>query len=176
MKPTPTLFLTLIVVWLLWSGHYTPMLLGFGTLSALGVVALCRRMRIVDPESIPIHLTARYLRYLPWLLGQVALANLDTVRKILSFNHPVRPLWLEIRASQRTDLGRATFANSITLTPGTVTVDARGRTLAVHALTLVAADSLLSGEMDRRVNATERPVQAKTEDGQPRHGQLRDSL
>ena len=158
MKPTLSLFLTLIAFWLLWSGHYTPMLLTFGAASCLGVVVLCRRMRIVDPESIPIHLTMRYLRYLPWLLGQVTLANLDTVRKILSFNHPARPLWLEIRAGQRTDLGRATYANSITLTPGTVTVDARGRTLAIHALTHQAADGLLDGEMDRRVSETERPV------------------
>ena len=60
-----------------------------------------------------------------------------------------------VRASQRTTAGVATYANSITLTPGTITVRLRGNDLTVHALTSDGALDLEGGAMDRRVNRFE---------------------
>ena len=156
MKAGLNLFVVLFGMWLAWSGHYTPMLIGFGVVSCAGVVLLCHRMGIVDREGLPLDLTWRTLSYAPWLTIEVIKSNVDLVRRVLTPSMPISPEIVEIQASQKTDLGRVTFANSITLTPSTVTLEAtsEGR-IVVHALTKEVADDLRSGEMDRRARRWE---------------------
>jgi len=150
-----SLSVTLMVVWLLWSGHYTALLVGLGTLSCLFVAYLARRMYLADPEGHPVHLLGRGLVFSPWLIWAVIKSNLEVARLILRPHLEVSPRIVRVRATQSTDLGRAVYANSITLTPGTVTVDIEGDILTVHALTEAAEADLLSGEMDRRVTTME---------------------
>ncbi|MFH1566672.1 MAG: Na+/H+ antiporter subunit E [Gemmatimonadota bacterium] len=155
MAHTISLGVSMMVVWLLWSGHYDGLMVGLGVLSAAGSAFLARRMYLADPEGHPVHLVGRGLRYAPWLVWSVVKSNLDVARRILSPGLPISPRIVQVRATQRTDLGRAVLANSITITPGTVTVDLEGSLLTVHALTEAAAQDLLTGEMDRRVTAME---------------------
>jgi multicomponent Na+:H+ antiporter subunit E len=155
MRYTLSLTGVLFGVWLLWSGHFTGFLMTMGALSVVGVVLTVRRMREVDHESAPLGITLRAIRYAPWLLWQVVKANLDVARRILDPRLPIRPRLVRITASQRTDQGRVIYANSITLTPGTVTVAVEGRELTVHALTAEAEAELLRGDMDRRVRRVE---------------------
>ncbi len=143
------------VVWLLWSGHYTPLLLTLGAGSCLLVLFLTRRMGLLDEEGVPVHLTPRLLLYIPWLIWAIVRANVDVALRILSPRLPIAPRLLRIRPGQRTALGRAIYANSITLTPGTLTCDADGEEFTVHALTQEAADDLESGLMDRKVRHLE---------------------
>jgi multicomponent Na+:H+ antiporter subunit E len=112
-------------------------------------------MNVIDEESEPYELGLRPLFYVPWLLWEIAKANLHVARVILTPSLPVHPRLLRIRATQKSNLGRVILANSITLTPGTVTLDVRDGTLLVHALTPKSADGLLSGDMDRRVTQLE---------------------
>ena len=139
------------VAWLLWSGRSDALLLGLGVVSCAAVLWLSLRMSVVDRESEPYHLGVRPALYLPWLLWQIALANLHVARVILTPRMPIQPRLLRVHASQKTDLGVVIYANSITLTPGTVALDVRGRSILVHALTDAAARGLANGEMDRRV-------------------------
>jgi multicomponent Na+:H+ antiporter subunit E len=88
---------------------------------------------------------------LPWLLWEIAKANVDVARRVLSRRPAIAPSLLRVRAGQRGDLGRAIYANSITLTPGTVSIEVAGDEITVHALTAEAADGLRTGEMDRKV-------------------------
>jgi multicomponent Na+:H+ antiporter subunit E len=156
MKHTVALFLLLMAVWLLNSGHYTALITGFGVLSCLLVVWLARRMGIVDAEGLPIHLLPRLPRYLPWIAKEVVVSNLDTARRILSLGWPkVSPRLFDVPTSQRTDVGRVLYANSITLTPGTVSIRVHGNKITVHAIAESVADDLLEGEMDRRVTRFE---------------------
>ena len=141
--------------WLLLSGHYGRLLLSLGFASTLGAVAIALRMEIVDRETYPIPLNLKALLYWPWLAREVIKANLDVARRILSPSLPISPTVITVKTSQRTDLGRVTFANSITLTPGTVSIDLQGDTIEVHALTEQAAQGLQKGEMDRRVTEME---------------------
>ncbi len=141
----------LVLTWLLWSGHTEPLLLVFGAVSVGIVIFLALRMDVIDAESEPYQLGSRPLLYVPWLLWEIAKANLHVARVILTPSLPVRPRLLRIRAEQKTDLGRVILANSITLTPGTVTLDVREGTLLVHALTAKSAEGLESGEMNRQV-------------------------
>lgn len=158
MRTTAGLFVLLFGTWLLWSGHYTPMLIGFGLGSCALVVLLAHRMGIVDEEGFPIRLAPRILRYLPWLAKEVIKSSLELTRRVISPGLPIGPEIIKLTASQRTDLGRTTYANSITLTPSTVTIEAESDgTLLVHAISPEAAEDLRGGEMDRQVTRMEGP-------------------
>ena len=156
MKYAVALGMTLFGVWLLWSGHYNPLLISFGAVSCLLVVLLSWRMDIVDEEAAPVQLGLRpFIFYAPWLAWRIVLANIDVARLILDPQLPVSPVIVRVKASQKGDLGRVIYANSITLTPGTVSVDMMGDVITVHALTTKFAESDQSGDMDRRVTQLE---------------------
>ncbi len=145
-------------LWLLLSGYFdVPLLLGFGVLSCALVVFVAWRTEVIDPEERPLRLrfNLHIFSYWPWLLWQIVLSNLDVAKRILDPKLPISPTPISLRPTQHSDLGRVIYANSITLTPGTVTTALSGDTLEVHALTREAADSLLEGDMDRRVTRLE---------------------
>jgi multicomponent Na+:H+ antiporter subunit E len=149
------ILLWLGLAWLLWSGHLEPLLLGYGAASCALVLWLALRMRLIDRESVPHHLLGGMLLYIPWLLLQIAKANLHVARVILTPSLPIRPRVIRVRATQQSELGNTIFANSITLTPGTVALDVRGGSILVHALTDQAAAGLTDGVMDSRVSRVE---------------------
>ena len=152
---TLSLFILLFLTWLLLSGIYTGLLLGLGVLSCLVVVAVCRRMKIIDPEGHPNHLIPGLLRYMPWLLWAIVKANIDVARRIVHPRLPMSPCVIQVETSQKTHLGQVIYANSITLTPGTVAVETDEGTIDVHALTREAAEDVRSGVMDGRVTDME---------------------
>jgi len=141
-----------MAVWLLNSGHYTPLLIGFGVASSLFVVFLSWRMGIVDREGLPVHLVPRALLYSPWLFKEIFKANVDVAQRVLTpFEPDISPRLFDTGVTQKSDLGRVIYANSITLTPGTVSIGVRGSYIVVHAIAEDVADGLQEGEMDRRV-------------------------
>jgi multicomponent Na+:H+ antiporter subunit E len=146
----------LFAFWLLLSGHYTPFLVAAGLGSAVAVVALARRMNVVDHEGHPIHLGPRALTtYWPWLLKEILKSGWDVSRIILDPRLPVSPTLVRFRPGQKTDVGLATHANSITLTPGTISVEVGKSEFLVHALTSAGAEGVESGDMDARVSRFE---------------------
>ena len=155
LRHTFNLSLFLFVIWLLLSGHYTPLLLVLGAVSTLLVVLVANRVDLVDREIHPVLLKPSALLYWLWLAGQVMKANIDVARRILDPRLPIAPTVIKLRATQRTELGRVSYANSITLVPGTVAIDVEGDAVTVHALTRAAAADLEGGEMDRRVSNME---------------------
>ena len=142
-------------IWLLWSGYFEPLLLGLGALSVVLTLWLSRRMQLLDRESAPLHLTWPFLRYLPWLIREILVANWAVIKLILLGRNAISPRWVIVQGRQRHDETLAVFANSITLTPGTVTVDVAGRGLLVHAIDEAAAEGLLTDDMNCRVAALE---------------------
>jgi multicomponent Na+:H+ antiporter subunit E len=145
----------LFVFWLVLSGHFEPRLIGFGAGSAAFVAYLAKRMDVVDHEGVPLHLGGRFWLYFPWLMKEIFVANLHVARIILTPGLPIDPLLVHYRASQKTDLGRAIYANSITLTPGTISTGVIGDDIEVHSLTWVDVDGREEDEMDRRVRWVE---------------------
>lgn len=139
------------VTWLLWSGLYKPLVLGLGVLSCALVTLIARRTGFFEPDVYALHLGPRLPGFWSWLLKEIAKANLAVARIILSPRLPVDPTIVTLDVSDLDPVSQATLANSITLTPGTLTVDLdRGR-LEVHCLTRDAAAELESGEMLRRM-------------------------
>lgn len=145
------LFLALLSIWLLWSGLYKPLVVGSGVVSAALCVLMVHRMRAMGGARVQVAPVARSLSYFPWLIREIARANASVIRIVLSPKLPIEPSVVTVTASQRTDLGRVIYGNSITLTPGTLTVDVDGDQFTVHALTSAGARQLQAGDMDTRV-------------------------
>lgn len=142
--------------WLLLSGHYTPLLLSFGVGSCVLVVYLSARMGVVDEEGVPFHLRGRFwVGYLPWLMKEIFVANVAVAKIILDPDLPISPRMVVFTGSQETDLGRAIYANSITLTPGTITTGVQGQEFEIHALTAEDLETNEQDEMDRRCTHVE---------------------
>ena len=147
--------LVLFCFWLVLSGIYTAITVPAGILSVIGVVALAHRMGIADDEGHPIHLSLGTLTYWPWLALEIAKSAWDVTKIILHPKLPISPTLIRIRASQRSAVGLATYANSITLTPGTITARVSGDEFLVHALVRGGAKDLAKGTMDQRVKKFE---------------------
>ena len=145
----------LFAFWVALSGHYTPILVTAGVLRAVVCVLAAVRMRVVDAEGHPIELFWGAVTYYPWLTLEIAKSAWAVTKVILHPSLPISPTMTVVRASQKTAAGVATYANSITLTPGTMTVGVNGSDLTIHALVKEGALDLEGGGMDRRVSQFE---------------------
>ena len=139
------LTLLLAIVWLCWSGQYGPLLLSFGVVSVLLTVWVSKTLEVIDDEGQPISWGAGPLWYFPWLIKEIIVANIDVIQRILSPSLNISPTWIKLPAKQSSRLGRVVFANSITLTPGTVSVELGDDFILVHALSKEGAESLVDG-------------------------------
>ena len=128
------------------------MLLALGLASILLVIFCASRLQILDEESMPVKIIPGLIRYVPWLTGQIIGSSLDVAKRILNPKLPISPAIIHVDAGQASDMGRVSFANSITLTPGTISLDVGDEKIEVHALTAEAATGLADGEMARRVH------------------------
>jgi len=145
--------LTLFGYWLLLSGHYTPFLVAAGAASSLAVVGFCLLKGITDEEGFPVEKLPRALAYWPWLGWQMVLSALKVTKLIIDPKLPISPTMVRVDALQRSAVGLTTYANSITLTPGTISVEVseRGNLIWVHAITRDGAEGFADDEMNRRV-------------------------
>jgi multicomponent Na+:H+ antiporter subunit E len=149
------LWLVVFGLWLLLSGHYVPLLISFGVVSSILIVWIAARLDVIDHEAIPLQIKFGYVAYLLWLGKEIAKANIDVAKLVLHPKLPISPVLLRVPATQNTDVGKVIYANSITLTPGTVSIEVEPNEILVHAITREAADGLASGDMDRRVDDIE---------------------
>jgi len=156
MKHTISLFLTLVAFWLLNSGHYSLLILSLGFASIALVLVITYKMDVVDQESQPIYLSYKIFGYYMWLIKEIIKANITVVKHIWLGANSISPTLKTIKISQKTDMGKVIYANSITLTPGTVAIDLVDNEITVHALIYKDIESLEIGEMDRRVTLLER--------------------
>jgi multicomponent Na+:H+ antiporter subunit E len=150
-----SLGLVLAILWWLLSGYFVPLLLSLGVLSVILSVVISRRMDVIDHEGQPLHLSWKIGFYWLWLLKEIFNSAVQVSGVILKKKMPIHPAMLHIKPTQRSEMGHVIFANSITLTPGTITVAMENGELLVHALSKEAADGLMTGDMDRRVTAVE---------------------
>lgn len=148
------LFIFYFLIWLLLSGHYNPLLLSLGLLSCALCLYVTWKANFIDNEGLPLHLLVRLPVYTIWLFKEIIKANIDTA-KIIILNDP-NPQNFRVKSSQKTEAGRVMYANSITLTPGTVTTQLDEDILEVHALTAEMAEDVKSGQMDKMVTWLER--------------------
>lgn len=142
----------LFVFWLILSGHFEPLLLGLGFASVVLTVILAKRMNVIDHESYPLHLSSRFPAFLVYIFYEIVKSNIDVAKRIMkSGGKSISPQLIDIPLPQKSDLGRVIYANSITLTPGTVSMALSKDTVTVHALTKATANDLCTGNMARAI-------------------------
>jgi multicomponent Na+:H+ antiporter subunit E len=147
----------LAVIWLANSGVYIPLITGLGLASVIFVVMLSRRMNLLDNEAIPFHLSKRLPAYYLWLIKQIVLSNVDVVRRVWGGSRSLSPQVADVKIGELSDMAKVIYANSITLTPGTVVLDLKGQNIRVHSISKEGMESLLEGELGRRIARLESP-------------------
>lgn len=157
------LFVVLFAVWLALSGHYTVFLILSGAVCAALCVALVVRMDRIDRVAPMVRLTWRTPLYWAWLTKEVFVSSIDVTRRVLHPKMPIDPLLERVPATQHTDIGLVTYANSITLTPGTLSTDVEKGEIEVHALSRSLMEDLEKSEMGRRISDLE-PLSRKADD------------
>ena len=115
----------------------------------------CPAYETLDHESHPVHLTWSVFSYIPWLILEIIKADLDVAKRVILGGSSIDPAVLEVKSTQKTELGQVIFANSITLTPGTTTMRIEDDTLLIHTVAREVGEDLLKGDMDRRVTRME---------------------
>ena len=149
-----TLFIILFGFWLLMSGYYTPLILSLGVISCLLCVYLTIKGKFLDNETLPIYFFPRLIQYTLWLIKEILKSNIQTAKVIIMKSE--EPELFSVKATQKTNEGKVTYANSITLTPGTVTTQIKNDIFEVHALTKDFGDDVRSSEMDKMVTWLEK--------------------
>lgn len=144
------LLLLLVAAWLLWSGIYKPLLLWLGAFSCLVSAYIAHRVGFFE-RSTGLHLIPRLPRFSLWLLVEIVKSSLEVVRLVLDPKLPISPTVVTIEAKTEDEVGQVILANSITLTPGTVTLDVFDNRLLVHCVTREGAEAIQAGEANRRV-------------------------
>ena len=150
-----SVIITLFAFWVVLSGYFTPFLLTMGVVSAVAVLWFAHRMDVIDHEGHPMHLSRSAVLYWPWLLKEIFKSAIDVSKIILNPALPISPTMVRVKSTQKSHIGQVTYANSITLTPGTISVDINGDEILVHALTREGAAGVADGDMDRRVTEFE---------------------
>jgi multicomponent Na+:H+ antiporter subunit E len=145
----------LLLVWFLLSGFFKTNFIVLGVLSSLFVSWLAVKLDIFSDNGEHLRINLRAIGYAPWLLKEIIKSNLHVARIILDPKLPVEPQAFWIEGSQKTDIGLAIHANSLTLTPGTISLAVEDNKLHVHAVSSVAAQGAKNGDIDRKVAGLE---------------------
>ena len=156
MLRTVATFIVLFSLWLLMSGVFKPLLIGLGLTSVLVVIFVVKRMDAQDGDQIQLHLSPlKSVSYFFWLMVEIARANWAVAKIILSPKMPIHQHLFSVPCTQESDLGQVIYATSITLTPGTITVETEGDHFLVHAVAYSDDDIAALADMDGRVSAIE---------------------
>jgi len=155
------IFILLLSAWLVFSGFFDAFHIGLGVLSSLFITAISGDLLFCERKSSANHRLREICRvpgYLAWLLWQIVLANFHVLKLALTPNGPaqIEPRIVRFKTNLTSPFARFVFAQSITLTPGTVTVTIEGDEFVVHAISRAAAEGL-AGEMEWRIARVYQP-------------------
>lgn len=153
MFTTLVLFLMLFGTWVVFSGYFGAFFLSLGVISCLIAIIMTQRLGISGCESCRIYYRLSAIPYLFWLIKEILLSSIDVAKRVWQANPNISPTLDWIPSMQDNDVGRTLFANSITLTPGTVAVIVEKDRICVHALCKGGIADLQEGQMDRNVAA-----------------------
>ena len=144
--------LALFALWMLLEGRWTVETVLTGIVLSTLVYLFCWKFLDYSPrrEWAVIRRFPRAVGYLFWLIGQIFVSGFMTISRIWS-GREVRPHLVSFRSALRTDPGRVLLSQSITLTPGTLTVDQRNGRFLVHALDGAYTEGLQDSEMEKRI-------------------------
>jgi multicomponent Na+:H+ antiporter subunit E len=141
----------LAAFWLVLSGHFDPLLLALGAVSITVVCAMAWRADLHLHRDLTVRFALRLPWFFLWLGGQVFVSSLAVVRRVWSPRLDLRPVVGSTPAQDMSELSQVTYANAITLTPGTLSLDISDKLIRVHSLEQAGVDELRKGTMLSRV-------------------------
>ena len=151
--------IAMFIFWILLSGEFTFILITSGVVASLIVAYLSHDIFVGKADlKTETGRVFKFIVYIPWLLWEIILANVEIAYLVLSPKPLVDPQIVRFKNDLKTDLGIVTLAHSITLTPGTVTVDANREEFVIHAIWQKSAEGIIGGEMQRKVKKIEGEV------------------
>ncbi len=150
-----SLIIVLTIAWLLWSGIYKPIIFGLGVFSVAITAYLAVRMNFFEHTGGLQHMALRLPLYWAWLLKEIIKSSIEVARIVLSPSLPIKPQVVQITSEKDKELPQVILGNSITLSPGTITIDIDGSEILVHCINDATADDLKSGELMKRVDQLE---------------------
>ena len=141
----------LFIFWLTLSGYYSFLTITLGIASVILVVYLSTRMRVIGTGEHRLSLYLKLPVYAVWLIWQIILSNLQVAYRIMHPRLPINPQYIKVKLIGTHPLLHLIYANSITLTPGTISVDIEDGFIHVHALSDANARDLLDGKMAEKI-------------------------
>ena len=144
-------------LWMLLEGRWTVEIVLTGIVLSTLIYLFCWKFLDYSPrrEWAVIRRIPRAVGYLFWLIGQIFISGFMTISRIWS-GREVTPHLVSFRTGLRTDPGKVLLSQSITLTPGTLTVDQRDGRFLVHALDDAYTEGLRDSEMEKRIRKLEK--------------------
>lgn len=127
-------FLTLLLVYLFLAGFTIEEVILGSLVSAVITALLARKLNFKVGWNFPYKLLKFLFIYLPVFIWKLILANIDVARRVLSFKIPLNPGIVKVKTHIKSDIGKLTLANSITLTPGTLSIDVKDDYIYVHTI------------------------------------------
>lgn len=162
-KQTIRLCIAMTVFWLLLSGYFKTNLLILGIISIVITLYFAIKMRVLRHKGQEIYFPfIKIVPYWSWLFIEILKSNVKVARMLLNPSMPIKPLLKVVPAAQKTEMGRVIYANSITLTPGTVAINMTyDGNIIVHALHEENIAELERGDMNRHVTQLEKSMVIK---------------
>jgi multicomponent Na+:H+ antiporter subunit E len=136
----------LVVVWLLLSGIYEPLMLSFGALSIFISLWLTKRMLRIDKEQYTFFVTVSLVKFLSQLFYKIVVSNYDVTLRVLGIR-PVESTFITIEVPFDNDVAKVLYANAITLTPGSASIALSENSLLVHTICEQGAQDLAQGDI-----------------------------
>lgn len=127
-------FLVLFATWVLLAGYDLYELIIGAVVSLIVSIIISKSVQYKIDYKFPVKILVFIFAYIPLFIYQLLLANLDVARRVLMPKIPLKPGFVKIKTDLKGDFGKLTLANSITLTPGTLTVDVKDDELYVHTV------------------------------------------
>lgn len=150
------IFILLLGNWIVFSGKFDAFHLGLGVISSLFVTWISHDFLFHDRKKTwdeRMQETGAFFQYVPWLVVEIIKANMHVFKLAMTRKgyEEIAPRIVTIKTKLKTDFAKFVFANSITLTPGTITMLIRGDVFHVHTMSQFLEDDLLEGAIERKV-------------------------
>tara|TARA_Y100000590_G_scaffold467150_1_gene645010 strand:+ start:13943 stop:14443 length:501 start_codon:yes stop_codon:yes gene_type:complete len=146
-------FFLLFLFWYLLSGKNNLLLIAIGLLSVGSIIGYLSKINLIDEESLPLYLIPKVFTYWFWLYKEILLSSIYVAKLIIAPKLEISPQYFKIKSNQKTSMGFNIYANSITMTPGTISVIINNtkKEINVHSITIDTKDSLKKGNMDKKI-------------------------
>jgi len=150
------IFFLLLANWIVFSGKFDAFHLGLGLISSAFVTWISQDFLFHDRKKNwddRMREAGAFLQYIPWLTIEIVKANLHVLKLAMTRQgyEEIAPRIVTIKTKLKTDFAKFVFANSITLTPGTITMLIRGDVFHIHTMSQFLEDDLLEGAIERKV-------------------------